>query len=179
MQALSGYTNVALSLGWVAVAVDGPKVVYTKDHSTFAWAMISSLLDQLRLSWPQSRQWPFACAGFSGGAKRAAMTAANMMRQRDNVIGVFIGGDNEDRATTGLQISGPGEKFLDVPMFLSAGTRDSIAGPAFADRVKQSMQQSGFRKIRLETYDGEHRLNTNHVRMALEWFRPSPPGVRK
>src|ERR1044072_8007129 len=85
VQSLGAYTNVALAQGWVVAAVDGPRVRGEQDHRAFARAMISSLLDRLRLSWPQSKQWPFACAGFSGGAKRAAMTAANMMRQRDNV----------------------------------------------------------------------------------------------
>jgi len=174
VQSLSAYTNVALSQGWVVVAVDGPKVSVDKDNNVFAWAMISSLLDQLRASWPQSKQWPFACAGFSGGAKRAAMTAAEMMRQRDVVIGVFMGGCNEDRASLGYEISRPGQGFLSVPMFLSNGTRDSIAGPLYGARVKQSMEQTGFAKIRLETYDDQHRLSTNHVRIALDWFRPPP-----
>ena len=174
MQSLGGYTNVALSQGWVVAAIDGPKVPTEKDSNVFAWGMNSSLLDQLRASWPQSKYWPFACAGFSGGAKRAAMTAAEMMRQRDSVIGVFMGGCNEDRATLGYQISQPGLAFLDVPMFLSNGARDSIAGPAAGARVKQSMEQTGFKRVRLEGYDDQHRLNTNHVRLALEWFRPVP-----
>jgi predicted esterase len=180
VQSLSIYTNVALAQGWVVAAVDGPKVYFEKDNNVFAWAMISSLLDQLRISWPQSKQWPFACAGFSGGAKRAVMTAANMMRQRDNVIGVFMGGCDADRATLGYEISWPGPKFFDVPMFISSGTRDPIAGPAKAESVRQSMVQTGFRKIRLEIYDGEHRLDTNQLRLALEWFRPRPkraPGI--
>jgi hypothetical protein len=172
VQSLGGYTNVALSQGWVVAAVDGPKVSAGKDSNVFAWGMNSSLLDQLRASWPQSKYWPFACAGFSGGAKRAAMTAAEMMRQRDTVIGVFMGGCNEDRATLGYQISQPGQAFLNVPMFLSNGARDSIAGSAAGAKVKQSMEQNGFRNVRLEIYDDQHRLNTNHVRMALEWFRP-------
>ena len=172
VQSAGSYTNVALPRGWVVAAVDGPKVRTEQDTSTFAWAMISSLLDYLHSAWPQSRQWPFACAGFSGGAKRAAMTAANMMRQRDSVIGVFMGGCNEDRATTGYEIAAPGPRFLDVPMFLSNGTGDPIAGPTQGVKVRALMQQTGFRNVRLETYDGQHRLNTNHVRIALEWFRP-------
>jgi hypothetical protein len=172
VQSLGGYTNVALSRGWIVTAVDGPKVRTEQDTSVFAWAMLSSLLDQLRISWPQSRQWPFACAGFSGGAKRAAMTAAQMMRQGDSVIGVFMGGCNEDRATTGYEIARPGTRFLDVPMFLSNGTRDPIAGPIYGEKVRGLMEQTGFRNIRLETYDDQHRLNTNQVRIALEWFRP-------
>ena len=177
VQSLGAYTNTALALGWVVTAVDGPLVRTEQDNSSFAWAMISSLLDQLHASWPQSKYWPFACAGFSGGSKRAAMTAANMMRQQDTVIGVFMGGCNEDRATTGLEISKPGPKFLDVPMFLSNGRRDSIAGPDQGQKVRLSMEQTGFRKIRMENYDEGHRLDTNQVKAALEWFRPAPRAV--
>jgi hypothetical protein len=172
VQSVGGYTNVALARGWIVAAVDGPKVRTEQDTSTFAWAMISSLIDQLHTSWPQSRQWPFACAGFSGGAKRAAMTAANMMRQRDEVIGVFMGGCNEDRATTGYQISAPGPRFLSVPMFLSNGANDPIAGPAYGEKVKALMEQTGFSNVRLGIYNGQHRLDTNQLRSALEWFRP-------
>lgn len=171
VQSFNAYTNVAFPLGWVVAAVDGPKVSVQNDNSVFAWAMISSLLEQLRTSWPQSKQWPFAVAGFSGGAKRAAMTAAQMARQRDWVIGVFMGGCNEDRASTGYELSRPGVPFLDVPMFLSNGTRDPIASPSHGERVRASMEQTGFRNIRFETYDDQHRLSTNHVRVALEWFR--------
>jgi predicted esterase len=168
------YTNVALAQGWIVVAVDGPKVAVQQDNNVFAWAMISSLLGEIRRNWPQSKQWPFATAGFSGGSKRAAMVAAEMMQHGDRVIGVFMGGCNEDRATLGYQISHPGAAFLDVPMFLSNGTRDPIASPAHAAPVKASMEQTGFRKIRAETYNEGHKLDTNTLAMALEWFRPTP-----
>ncbi len=169
-----GYTNIALKQGWLVVAVDGPKVGVQQDNNVFAWAMISSLLNELRRNWPQSKQWPFAVAGFSGGSKRAAMVAAEMMQHGDSVIGLFMGGCNEDRATLGYQISHPGAAFLNVPMFLSNGSRDPIAGPSPAQVVKQSMEQTGFRRIRTETYDEGHKLDTNTLAMALEWFRPVP-----
>jgi hypothetical protein len=174
VQMLGAYTNTALAAGWVVTAVDGPRVKVEQDNNIFAGAMISSLLEYLRRSWPDSQRWPFACAGFSGGAKRAAMTAAQMMRQRDVVIGVFMGGCENDRATLGYNISRPGPAFLDVPMFLSNGTRDPIADVQHGITTKQDMEQTGFRNVRLESYDGGHRLDTNHLRQALEWFRPPP-----
>jgi hypothetical protein len=33
------------------------------------------------------------------------------------------------------------------------------------------MEQTGFRKVRLEIYAGQHQLDTNHLRLALQWFR--------
>lgn len=179
VQSLGGYTNTALALGWVVAAVDAPRVRVEQDNNVFAWAMNSSLLEYLRRSWPNSAQWPFACAGFSGGAKRAAMTAAQMMRQRDVLVGVFMGGCNEDRASAGYNLSRPGERFLDLPMFLSNGAADAIAGVDKGAMVKQAMEQSGFRNVRLESYPGGHRLDTNQLRTALEWFRPEAKAGRR
>jgi predicted esterase len=181
VQMWPAYTNVALREGWIVVAVDGPKVSEGTDKSNFSRAMISALFEHLRRSWPQSKTWPVACAGFSGGGKRAAMTAADLMVARDNVIGVFMGGCNKerttntDRASDGYHVSKPGVAFLDLPFFLSNGLNDPIAGPQRALEVKQLMEQTGFRKIRLEIYPGQHQLDTNHLRLALQWFRP-PPG---
>lgn len=168
------YTNVALAQGWVVIAVDGPRVALEQDNNVFAWAMISALLNEVRRNWPQSKQWPFATAGFSGGAKRAPMVAAEMMRHGDSLIGVFMGGCNEDRATLGYRISSPGAGFLNLPMFLSNGTRDPIASPTHVAPVKESMARTGFRNIRAETYNEGHKLDTNTLAMALEWFRPLP-----
>jgi predicted esterase len=173
VRAAQWYTNTAFAAGWVVIAVDGPKVAMEQDNSVFAWAMIQSLLAELRRSWPQSKQWPFAVGGFSGGAKRSAMVATEMARQGDYVCGVFMGGCNEDRATVGIQVARPPQTFLNVPMFLSNGSTDPIAGPAEGKKVKDSMEATGFRRVRLETYDGGHKLDTNHLALALEWFRPT------
>ena len=173
VQAWPAYTNVALREGWIVTAVDGPKATAKQDTYLFSRAMISALMEYLRRSWPQSKGWPIACGGFSGGAKRAVMTSADLVAARDNVIGVFMGGCNEDRATVGYQISKPGPAFLEMPMFLSNGLNDPIANPQHGATVKQSMEQNGFRKIRLEAHPGQHQLDTNHLRLALQWFRPA------
>jgi predicted esterase len=173
IQAWRAYTNVALAEGWIVAAVDGPKVVEARDTHTFSRAMISALFEQLRRSWPQSKQWPVACAGFSGGGKRAAMTAADLVQRGDKVIGVFIGGSNRDRSTDGYHVSRPGPAFLELPFFLSNGLNDPIAGPQPATEAKQSMEQNGFRKVRLEFHAGQHNLDSNHLRTALRWFRPA------
>ena len=171
VQAWNAYTNVGLAEGWIVVAVDGPKVAVERDTYTYSRAMISALFEQLRRSWPQSKNWPVACAGFSGGGKRAAMTAADLVKRGDKVIGVFMGGCNRDRATDGYYVSQPGAAFLNLPFFFSNGLNDPIAGPERGAEAKQSMEQAGFRQVRLEVYPGGHRLDTNHLRMALQWFQ--------
>jgi len=83
---------------------------------------------------------------------------------------VFMGGCNEDRATLGMSLFQPGPAFKRVPMFLSNGDGDPIAGIEAGTRVRDSMMRSGFQNVRLESHPGEHRLNKEHLRDALVWF---------
>ena len=112
-----------------------------------------------------------ACAGFSGGAKRSGMAAAALTRENYHVIGIFMAGCNEDRATAGFNAYHPGPRFKKVPIFLSNGTGDPIAGPQQQAGVRQSLEQEGFRQVRTSTFDGSHRLDPEQLRSALRWFR--------
>ena len=164
-------TNTALEEGWAVLAADGPKVDVNDDTIQFGWGMLSSALDQFARTWPPARQWPVACAGFSGGAKRSAAVGAAMMADGWRVVGVYMGGCNEDRASLGLQLFQPGDRYKQVAFFLSNGTTDPIANPQQGAAVADSMRRSGFRSIRVETYVGEHRQNNEHLGQALRWFR--------
>jgi predicted esterase len=170
---LPSITNTALNAGWAVLAADGPKVSQNDDTVQFGWAMLSSVTDQFTRTWPQSKQWPVACAGFSGGAKRSAAVAAALTREGWRVMGVFMGGCNEDFATVGLQLFQPGDRFKQTPFFLSNGTSDPIANPTHAATVAESMRRSGFRVLRLESYEGGHRQNNDHLTQALQWFKQS------
>ena len=176
--AIRGVTNEALNAGWVVLAADGPKVGVNDDTIQFGWAMLSSVLDQFTRHWPQAKQWPVACAGFSGGAKRSAAVAAAMTRDGWRVIGVFMGGCNEDRATLGVELFQPGDRFKLVPFFLSNGGSDRIASPQHAATVAESMRRTGFTRLRLESYDGGHRLHNEHLDQALRWFQSNQPAPR-
>jgi predicted esterase len=134
---------------------------------------LSSALDFVWRSWPQTKAWPVATAGFSGGAKRSATVAAAVLKEGRSVIGIFMDGCNEDRMTLGLQLYRPGDAFKQVPIFLSNGNSDSIAGPQQVAPVVESMRKSGFTNLRAENYDGGHQLNNEQLVSALRWFRPS------
>jgi hypothetical protein len=168
---MRAYTNAALALGYAVLAADGPQVPAEVDSIQFGWAMLSSALEQMNRNWPPTKNWPMACAGFSGGAKRAGSMAAALVQQNARVIGIFMGGANEDRATLGLQLYKPGERFKQVPIFLSNGANDPIAGPEPAASVKQSMMETGFRNIRSESYEAGHRLDEANLKEALRWFK--------
>jgi hypothetical protein len=181
---MGAYTNVALSLGYAVLAADGPQVPQQLDSIQFGWSMLASVLEQMVRTWPQTKTWPMMPAGFSGGAKRAATVAAAMMHDRYRVGGIFVGGCNideslgEDRATFGFKQYQPGEAFKFVPIFLSNGRTDPIAGPERAAEVRSSMQNSGFRNVRAEIYDGGHQLNQENLKAALLWFKtPSKPSA--
>ena len=170
--AMRAFTNVALSEGWVVLAADSPIRSADVDHQDWNWAMLSSVLDYLHRTWTESKRWPFACAGFSGGAKRSIYVAASLVKEH-RVIGTFLGGCNEDRSWDAIRLYRPGEAFKTVPVFLSCGTSDQIASPEQQTAVKQSLERGGFKNVRLVTYDGGHSLDNAHVRLALKWFAPA------
>jgi predicted esterase len=177
---MRSYTNVALSRGWAVLAADG-SITSTMEQDSIAWgwAMLDSVLDYLAKAWPASRQSPVVCAGFSGGAKRSGCTGAAMMKENYRVVGMFMGGCNQDLATFGLRTYHPGEGFKLVPIFLSAGKSDPIASIGQARAVKQSMERSGFKRVRLVEYEGGHRLDQASFKTALDWFWPNSTYQRR
>jgi len=170
IRSIAAYTNVALSEGWAVFAADGPKVTVEQDSIQYGWGMLSSALEQFTATWPQVKRWPVACAGFSGGAKRSGAVAAALAAANWRVIGIFMGGANEDIATLGLRLYHPPPALKGVTIFLSNGNQDPIANGELGSKVHASLTSSGFTMVRRETYDGAHRLHAEHVRQALQWF---------
>ncbi|MGV3773437.1 MAG: hypothetical protein ACO1QB_11085 [Verrucomicrobiales bacterium] len=181
IRAMRSFTNIALRLGWMVVAADGPNGKPPQDNPPWRWAMLSTVLDHIHKVWPESRKWPVACAGFSGGAKWSAITGAILSQKGYNLVGVFMGGCNQDMASEAARLYWPATKFKKVPMFLSSGSEDTVATPSHHVAVKESMLDSGFYRVRLESYKGGHDLDPQSLRTALYWFfeevidqKPSP-----
>ena len=165
------YRPSADAEGWVVLAPDAvgkPRV----DSTPWRLAALAAALEAMRRDWPQSLRWPVAFAGFSGGSKRCATLGA--MLAKGGIIrpaGFFLGGVNEDRLSDGYKTYHPAESFLDVPVWLSSGSDDRIATPAAHELVRQSITRTGFQRVRLEGWRGEHQLSRGEVRRALRWFR--------
>jgi hypothetical protein len=168
--ALYQYRGPAFAQGWVVIAGDGP-VPARQDSTGWRAGMTLAALDALHRSFPASNKWPVACAGTSGGAKRAGLVAPLLWLAGNRIIGIFLSGINEDRLTKGYRDYKPGISFLRTPIFLSTGASDPIATPTQQISVKYSMRRTGFSRIRQEIFPYGHVIVPTQVEEALRWFR--------
>ncbi len=164
------YRAPGLAEGWVVLAGDGPHLPQ-KDTSGWRAGMTLAALDALHRSFPGSNRWPVACAGYSGGAKRAGLLAPLLVLDGCRLIGIFLTGINVDRLSDGYHQFKPGANFLRTPIFVSSGDSDRIATHSQQSQVKVSMERTGFQHIRFETFSGGHVVKVSQVRDALRWFR--------
>jgi hypothetical protein len=169
VEAIAQYSPTASAAGWVTLAADGG-VPAKLETTEWCHAMLFAAFEQLAKSWPGVDHWPVACAGFSGGAKRAPYIGAVLLEDEHPLLGLFLGGCNEDRVSDALRWHKPGSAFLRTPIFLSHGREDSLATADETTSVVESMQRSGFQNVRAEPYDGGHELNAKELMRALEWF---------
>ena len=169
------YRNSAVAEGWVLIAGDGAA---PPRNDTVGWraGMTLAALDALHRSFPSSKNWPVAVAGFSGGAKRAGEIGPLLALAGNRVIGIFLSGVNEDRLSGGYRKFQPGSGFLRTPIYLSSGQQDMIARIAQQQQVKRSMEQTGFTRVRQEIMPHGHAVSRSAIREALRWFRESQSG---
>jgi len=165
------YRHMALPEGWVVLAGDGPEPAPRVDSSGWRAGHTLAALRALNRSFPGSARWPVACAGQSGGAKRASYLAPLLAAAGYRIVGIFLEGINEERITEGYRRFKPADGFLRTPIFLSTGLEDRIATPEQQTVVKDAMRRTGFTNIRHETFPGGHTVRPTHVVEALHWFR--------
>ena len=168
---LGMYREPALAEGWVLLSGDGPTPAPRVDSSGWRAGHALAALDALNRSFPGSSRWPIACAGQSGGAKRATYLAPLLAAAGYRVNGIFLEGINEERMTQGYRRFQPGSSFLRTPIFLSSGLHDLIATIDQQTAVKDSMRRTGFTNIRHETFPGGHWVTRAQFVEALRWFR--------
>lgn len=157
--------------GWIVVAADGPFAPPSGDTTTWRWEMAQAVLLALDAAWPGARQWPIATGGFSGGAKRSGLLGAILLKEDWKLIGMYMGGCNQDMASKGQDEYRPSRaEFRKVPIYLSVGEQDDVASVQKANDVRLSMKSTGFREVRLETYNGAHDPFIPHITEALRWF---------
>jgi surfactin synthase thioesterase subunit len=164
------YQRVGLAEGWVLLAGDGPQHAR---NDTAAWrlAMTLAAIDALHRSFAGSEKWPMACAGFSGGAKGAGSIAPVLARNGCRITGLYLTGVNQDYVSGGYARSKPGADFLSTPIYVSAGHDDRIATLEQQYDVAGSIKRTGFNRVRIGTFRGDHEVNDAQTSIALRWFR--------
>ncbi len=166
------YKKAALLEGWAVIAGDGEN---NPGHDTAGWraGMTLAALDALHRSFPNSKNWPVAVAGFSGGAKRAGNLAPLLYIAGNHMAGIFLAGCNEDRLSEGVRAFRPAAAFLRTPVYISSGQEDRIATPAQSGAVLQSIRNTGFTRTELGHHAYGHAVSRTLVREALRWFGKS------
>lgn len=165
------YGPTAMAEGWVVIAGDGPEPAPRLDSSGWRAGHTLAALDALNRSFPGSKKWPIACAGYSGGAKRAGLLTPLLAIGGYRIAGIFLTGINDDTISEGYRKFKPGSSYLRTPIFLSIGARDKIAPPQQQMAVKNSMQRTGFGNIQAKTFPYGHVVKKTHIQEALRWFR--------
>lgn len=163
------YRDAAIAEGWIVLAGDGPTAAA---HDSAGWRAGTTLaaLDALHRSFSGSAKWPVAVAGFSGGAKRAGTIAPLLSLAGCRLAGIFLAGINEDRLSEGYRTLKPGSAFLQTPIYLSSGQDDQVARLAQQQAVKQSLERTGFTRVRQDIFPHGHAVSRSQVRLALRWF---------
>ena len=164
------YKKAAFAEGWGLLAGDGEN---NPSHDTAGWraGMTLAALDALHRSFPNSKNWPIAVAGFSGGAKRAGNLAPLLALAGNRIVGIFLAGVNEDRLTEGYRTFHPGAAFLRTPVYVSSGQEDHVATPSQSGAVLQSIHNTGFSRTQIGHHSYGHAVSRTLVREALRWFR--------
>ena len=193
------YRNVALAEGWVVLAGDGPEPAPRADSSGWRAGHTLAALDALHRSFPGSTQWPVACAGHSGGSKRASYLSALLALAGNRIIGVFLSGITQEslplpptppepgvKSNTWMQANTsvccesiaegyrrfqPGSSFLRTPVFYSTGRIDTIATLEQQTIAAETTRRAGFTNVRQRVHPDGHAVKLSHVQEALRWFR--------
>lgn len=164
------YRDAAFREGCLLIAGDGPRQPHL-DNAAWRAAMTLAAIDALHHTFKGSEKWPLICAGFSGGAKRAAFIAPLLARIGCRVVGLFLTGIGEDRLSDGYRKFQPGVAFLRTPIFISSGRDDFVAPLNQQLEVKLSILKTGFTRVRHDTFPGRHAVKLAHFVDALRWFR--------
>lgn len=175
---MEAYRETALANGYVVLTAQGKPWPATMEEDTrqHRYVSLRAALRWLEQQYPASRDWPLVLAGFSGGAKMVQPLAAVLLAENRHVIGLFLGGCNEE-FTGEIMKTFPQvrDAYASMDFFLSAGGNDIIAPPRVVRRVARRLEKAGAENVYFSRYHGGHDLNTNDLDKALKWFLSPEP----
>ena len=177
--AIGGYAGTATQAGWVVVAIDtdqgNPRGEDNQNSGGPDLAVHEQAVEALAKAWPGFKSWKFACCGFSGGAKASFFRAGNLLACDLQVVGLFLGGCNQDMTANAREESGFRKSGIKkTRVFISNGKTDEISTVDHATKVKESVESQGYGDVKLELYEGGHSLNREEFGKAMTWFKEVP-----
>ena len=177
--AIGRYAKVATEAGWVVIAADtdqgNPRLEDNQKATGGDLAVHTEAIEILSKAWPGFKASKFACCGFSGGAKATFYRAGDLLVSDLEVIGMFLGGCNQDmtddaRDETRFRKAG----LRKIRVFISNGKDDKISSVAHATAVKDSVKSNGYGDVRLELFEGGHQMDNQEFLKAMAWFKEAP-----
>jgi predicted esterase len=169
---LRAYVETALAAGWIVVAADPVEdVTVEQDDVPLRLALTKAAFAALELQWPGAGTAPLAFGGFSGGAKYSSWLAAAYASEGHTVIGIYMAGINRDTLVSAAEhFNVLNAAFKSIPVFLQSGETDEVSTPADHRAIHADLKRAGFRRVRIEYFQGSHDVDPAPLRMALEWF---------
>ena len=171
--AMGGYAATAIQAGWVVIAADtehgNPRL---NETSAGDLAVHKQAVEALTKTFPGFKSWKFACCGFSGGAKAAFFRAGDLLACELQLVGLFLGGCNQDLTSAAREETGFRKVGLKkTRVFISNGKTDDISTVGAASALKESIDSSGYGDVKLDLFDGGHSLNLEQFGKAMTWFK--------
>ena len=162
---MRSFSKVCVENGWVCIAFDSNLGVMKHNADLYA------AMEKLSEVWPNFKSWKFASGGFSGGSKACWSPIAYLVHNDYEVVGAMLAGCNAIYAESNRKRYHASKTgFRNIKVMLSNGNSDNIAPPSRQDSLENVLEDSGMRNVRKMTYDGGHRMNREHVAIALKWF---------
>lgn len=160
--------------GWIVIAADtnmgnprGTTAKVSEGDAEFHYFLVS----ELAKAWPAFRSWEHACGGHSTGAEGAFFRMAQLEQAGVNVVGGFLSGCKEAR----LDLAEREAKIRSgtwrtIKIFQSTGDQDRVVEARDIESVTEDLKRGGVRQLKSETFAGNHTMNDEEFRKALEWF---------
>lgn len=169
------FLQPVLAKGCILLAVDGefgkPTGPGDADSVSFRWALNEAALKQLQKDWPASKTWPIITAGTSGGAGYASFNAIKLVDEHYPIIGMFLANSGWNPTNFAAELNrAPSAAMRKVPVFMTAGTADTIATKQITEQSRDAVQKERFKNVRYETFNGGHQLSAPLLESAIDWF---------
>jgi predicted esterase len=100
------------------------------------------------------------------------MRAGQLLECKLEVIGMFLGGCNEDwtekaQEQTGVKKSA--QKKMRV--FISNGKQDTVSTVEHAEKLRDNLEGKDYAAVEMDLFEGQHTINQESYAKGLAWLK--------